>query len=79
MNFKGVIVFLHGKFDYFDDSCDWFLDDFRNWLIVQDRFREIWIVGCAKTKQDDITEQLRVISRSDSNERLIARLEHWLI
>ncbi len=51
MNFRGVIVCLHGKFDNFDDSGDWFLDDFRNRLIVQDRFHEIWIVGCTKTKQ----------------------------
>ncbi len=67
---------MHGKFDNFDDSCDWFLDDFRNRLIVQDKFREIWIVYCAKAKQDEITEQLRVISRLVSNERLIARLMH---
>ena len=67
---------MHGKFDNFDHSCDWFLDDFSNRMIVQDRLLEIWIDHSAKAKQDDITEQLRVISRLVSNERLIARLEH---
>ena len=54
-NFKGVIVCLHGKFDNFDHGCHWFLDDFRNRLIVQDGLREIWIDYCAKAKKDDIT------------------------
>ena len=53
---------MHGKFDNFDHGCDWFLDDFRNRLIVQDGFREIWIDDSAEAKKDDITEQLRVIS-----------------
>ena len=76
MNFKGVIVCLHCKFDNFDHRCDWFLDDFSNRLIVQDGLREIRFDDSADAKQDDITEQLRVISRLVSNERLIARLEH---
>ena len=79
MNFKGVIVCLHGKIDNFDHSGDWFLDDFRNWLIVQDGFREIRIDDCAKAKQYDITEQLCVISRWITDEKMFARLEHWLI
>ena len=56
MNFKGVIVCLNRKFDNFDHSCDWFLDDFRNRMIVQDGLREIRIDDSAKAKQDDITE-----------------------
>ncbi len=67
---------MHGKFDNFDHGCHWFLNEFRNRLIVQDGLREIRIDVSAKAKQDDITEQLRVISRWISNERLIARLEH---
>ena len=49
-NFKGVIVCLHGKFGNFDHSCDWFLDDFRNRLIVQDGLREIRVDDCAEAK-----------------------------
>jgi hypothetical protein len=79
MNFKGVIECLHGKFDNFDHSCDWFLDDFRNWLIVQVGFYEIWIYDSAEAKQDDIAEEFRVISWWISNERLFARLIDWLI
>jgi uncharacterized protein Smg (DUF494 family) len=75
-NFKGIIVCTNGKFDKFDHSCDGFLDQLRNRLIVQDGLREIRIDGSAKAKQDDITEQLRVISRWISNERLFARLMH---
>ena len=67
---------MHGKFDNFDHSCDWFLDDFRNRMIVQDGLREIRIDDSAKAKQDDITEQLRVISQWMSDERMFARLEH---
>jgi uncharacterized protein Smg (DUF494 family) len=78
-NFKGIIVCANGKLDKFDHSCDGFLDQLRNRLIVQDGLREIRIDGGAEAKQDDITEQLRVISRSISNERLIARLMHRLI
>ena len=78
-NFKGIIVCFNAKFDKFDHCCYWFLDQLRNRLIVQDGFREIRIDGGAEAKQDDITEQLRVISRSISNERLIARLMHRLI
>ena len=76
MNFKGVIVNLHGKFDNFDHSCDWFLDDFSNRMIVQDRLLEIWIDHSAKAKENYITEQLRVISLLISDERMFARLEH---
>ena len=67
---------MRGKFDNFDHRCDRFLYDFRNRLIVQDRLREIWIVGCAKAKENYITEQLRVISQLMSDERIFARLEH---
>ena len=73
-NFKGIIVCLNAKFDKFDHCCDWFLDQLRNRLIVKDGFREIRIDGSAEAKQDDITEQLRVISRWMSDERVIARL-----
>ncbi len=78
-NFKGIIVCTNGKFDKFDHSCDGFLDQFRNRLIVEDGLRETLIDGSAEAKQDDKTEQLRVISRSISNERLIARLMHRII
>ena len=67
---------MHGKFDNFDHRCDWFLDDFRNRLIVQDGLREIRIDDSAEAKQDDITEQLRVISRWITDEKMFARLEH---
>jgi hypothetical protein len=76
MNFKGVIVCLHGKFDNFNHRCDWFLDDFRNRLIVQDGLREIRVDHSAKAKENYITEQLRVISLLISDERMFARLEH---
>jgi hypothetical protein len=33
-NFKGIIVCTNGKFDKFDHSCDGFLDQLRNRLIV---------------------------------------------
>ena len=62
-NFKGIIVCFNAKFDKFDHRCDGFLNQFRNRLIVQDGFGEIRIDGGAEAKQDDITEQLRVISR----------------
>jgi hypothetical protein len=75
-NFKGIIVCKNGKFDNVDHFCDGFLYQLCNRLIVQDRFREIWIDDGAEAKQDDITEQLRVISRWISNERLFARLMH---
>ena len=75
MNFKGVIVCLHCKFDNFDHSCDWFLDDFSNRMIVQDRLLEIWIDHSAKAKENYISEQLRVISLLISDERMFARLE----
>ena len=76
MNFKGIIVCLYRKFDYFDHSGDWFLDDFRYRLIVQDGLREIRIDDCAKAKQDDITDKFRVISRWITDEKMFARLEH---
>jgi hypothetical protein len=56
-----------------------FLNQLRNQLIVQDGLREIRIDGSAEAKKNDITEQLWVISRSISNERLIARFKHRLI
>jgi len=70
---------LHGKFDNFDHRSYWFLDNFCNGLIVQNRFREIRVDDCAEAKQDDITEELRVISRLISDQRMFARLEHRLI
>jgi hypothetical protein len=70
---------MNGKFDNFDLYCDGFFDQLRNRLKVQEGFREVRIDGGAETKQDDTTEQLRVISRSILNERLIARLIHRLI
>jgi hypothetical protein len=78
-NFKGIIVCTNAKFDKFNHCCEGFLDQLCNLLIVQDRFSEIRIDGGAEAKQDDITQLLWVISRSISNERLIARLMHRLI
>ena len=78
-NFKEIILCMNAKFDNNDHSCDGFLDQLRNRLIVQDGFREVRSEGGTEAKQDDITEQLRVISRSIANERLIARLMHRLI
>jgi len=75
-NFKGIIVCFNAKFDKFDHRCYGFLDQLRNRLIVQDGLREIRSDGGAEAKQDDITEQLRVVSRWISKERLIARLMH---
>jgi len=67
---------LHGKFENFDHSCDWFLDDFRNRLIVQDGLREIRVDDCAEAKENDVTEQLRVISRWITDDRVLAQLLH---
>ena len=67
---------MHGKFDNFDHRCDWFLDEFRNRLIVQDGLREIRVDDCAEAKKNHITEQLRVISRWITDEKMFARLEH---
>ena len=67
---------MHGKFDNFDHRCDWFLDDFRNRLIVQDGLREIWVDDCAEAKKNDVTEQLRVISRWITDDRVLAQLLH---
>jgi hypothetical protein len=78
-NLKGIIVCRNGKFENFDHCCDGFFDQLRYRLIVQDGFREIRIDGGAEAKQNDITEQFRVISRSISNERLFVRLMHRLI
>jgi len=67
---------LHGKFDNFDHGCDWFLDDFRNRLIVQDWLREIRVDDCAEAKKNDVTEQFRVISRWITDDRVLAQLLH---
>ena len=67
---------MHGKFDNFDDRCDWFLDNFCNRLIVQNRFREIRVDDCAEAKKNDVTEQLRVISRWITDDRVLAQLLH---
>ncbi len=67
---------MHGKFDNFDHSCDWFLDDFRNRLIVQDGLREIRVDDCAEAKENDVSEQLRVISRWIMDDRVLAQLLH---
>ena len=67
---------MHGKFDNFNHRCDWFLDDFRNRMIVQDGLLEIRVDHRAKAKENYITEQLRVISQLISDERMFARLEH---
>ena len=67
---------MHGKFDNFDHRCDWFLDDFRNRLIVQDGLREIRVDDCAEAKKNDVTEQLRVISRWITDDRVLAQLLH---
>jgi hypothetical protein len=75
-NFKRIIVCTNGKFDKFDHCCDRFLDQLRNRLIIKDGFREIRIDGGAEAKQDDITEQLRIVSRWISKERLNERLMH---
>ena len=76
MNFKGVIVCFNRKFNNFDHSCHWFLDHFRNRMIVEDGPREIRIDNRSEAQQDDITEQLRVISRWISDETMLARLMH---
>ena len=62
MNLKGVIVCFNRKFNNFDHSCYWFLDHFRNRLIVEDEPHEIRVDDRAEAQQNDITEQLRVIS-----------------
>ena len=67
---------MHGKFDNFDHSCDWFLDEFSNRMIVQDGLLEIRVDHSAKAKQYDVAEQLRVISRWIVDETMFARLEH---
>jgi hypothetical protein len=77
-NFKGIIVCTNSKFDNFDHFCDGFLDQLRNRLIVKDWTSEIRIYGGAEAKKNDITEELRVISRSILNERLIARFKRRL-
>ena len=67
---------MHGKFDNFDHRCDWFLDDFRNRLIIQDGLSEIRVDDCAEAKKNDVTEQLRVISRLITDDRVLAQLLH---
>ena len=67
---------MHGKFDNFDHGGDWFLDDLRNRLIVQDGLREIRVDDCAEAKKNDVTEQLRVISRWITDDRVLAQLLH---
>ena len=65
---KGVIVSFDGNLDDFDHGSEWFLDDFRYRSIVQDGPREIRVDHCAEAKQDEIAEELRVISRCISSE-----------
>ena len=67
---------MHGKFDNFDHRSYWFLDNFRNRLIVQDGLREIRVDDCAEAKKNDVTEQLRVISRWITDDRVLAQLLH---
>jgi hypothetical protein len=73
-HFKKIIVSTNCKFHKFEHSCDGFLDQLRNRLIVLDGFCEIRIDGSAEAKQDNITQQFRVISRSILNEKLIRAL-----
>ena len=73
-DFKVVIVCFNRKFNNLDHGCHRFFDKFRNRLIVQDGSREIRVIDRSESKENDITEQLRVISRWISNQRLIARL-----
>jgi hypothetical protein len=67
---------LHGKFDNFDHRSYRFLENFRNRLIVQDGLREIRVDDCAEAKKNDVTEQLRVISRWITDDRVLAQLLH---
>ena len=76
MNLKGVIVCFNRKFNDFDHSCHWLLDHFRNRLIVQDGSREIRVDHRAEAQQNDVAEQLRVVSRWIADETMLARLEH---
>ncbi len=76
MNFKVKVVCFNRKFYKFDHGGHWFLDEFCNRLIVKDGPHEIRVDDSAKTKEDDITEQLQVISRWMSDETMFARLIH---
>ena len=75
-NFKVVVVCFNRKFNDFDHGRDGFLDHFRNRLIVEDGPHEIRVDDRSEAQQNDITEQLRVISRWISDETMLARLMH---
>ncbi len=81
LSFRGtdfivLIVLFNRKFNVFDHGCDGFLDHFRNRLIVEDGPHEIRVDDRSEAQQNDITEQLRVISRWISDETMLARLMH---
>ena len=67
---------MDGSYYNYDDSRDEPLDDFCNRLIVNDGSHEIRIDYRSETKENDITEQLRVISRLIMDETMFALLEH---
>ena len=75
-NFKVIVVCFNRKFNNFDHGCHGFLDHFRNRLIVEDGPHEIRVDDRAEAQQNDLTEQLRVISRWISDETMLARLMH---
>ena len=56
MNFKVIAVCFNRKFYKFDHGFHWFLDEFRNRLIVEDGPHEIRVDESAETKENDITE-----------------------
>ena len=74
--FQSIVVCFNRKFDNFDHGCNRFLDHFRNRFIVDDGRREIRVDDGAEAKQDDVTEQLLVISRWMSDETMLAHLMH---
>ena len=75
-DFKVVVVCFNRKFNNLDHSRNGFLDHFRNRLIVEDGPHEIRVDDRSEAQQNDITEQLRVISRWISDETMLARLMH---
>jgi len=75
-DFKVVIVRFNRKFKNLDHVGHRFFEHFCNRLIFEDWPHEIRVDDSAKTKQDDVTEQLRVISRWMSDETMFARLMH---